>query len=302
MGLEALSNSRTGMRIALAIGRAVPRRAALSVVDFAARRVAANRDSETWRAARANQYVLSGCTLSGAALDEAAWRNVRSMARSLYDLYHALGRPSREWALLARDEVFDTFIERHRTEGPFVYVGIHLGNFDLAGRLLAHEGWRPQVLSVPNPHGGYEWQNEVRAQAGLEMTPVSLESLKHAARRLESGGSVFTGIDWPMPQPDKVQPRFFGHDAPLPLLHVRLAMRSRVPVIALAAPRMPDGRYRLVASDPIVMEGEKAVPEVLCANAERCLAPAERWISEYREQWAMPHVVWPDVVVPDNEV
>lgn len=286
--------------MALGVGRAVPKRAAKRVVGYVADRMAANPDTDVARSARANQYVVSGCTLQGEALAQAARENVRSIALSLYDLYHVIGKRDAEWALLDRDATFDGFVARMRDVGPCMYVGVHLGNFDLLGRLLAYEGWHPQVLSVPDPHGGYEWQNQMREEAGFEVTPVSLESLKEAARRLEAGGSVLTGIDWPMPEPDKVQPRFFGQPAPLPLLHVRLAMRSRVPVVVLTAPRTPDGRYRLVASDPIEMEPGKATPELLLTNAERCLAPAEKWIAEFPRQWAMPHVVWPDVPVPEE--
>ena len=131
-----------------------------------------------------------------------------------------------------------------------------------------------------------------------QVTPVSLESLKSAARRLEAGGSVLTGLDRPMDEPDKVQPRFFGRPAPMPLLHVRLAMRARVPVIAVAAPRTADGRYRLLTSDPIEMDIGPATPERLALNAERCLAPVEQWITASPEQWAMPHAVWSDVEPP----
>ncbi|MDO8881250.1 MAG: lysophospholipid acyltransferase family protein [Coriobacteriia bacterium] len=297
--LGSLSRSRTGMRIALGIGRALPRRAALPLVDLVAGRMASDAASALARAVRSNQYVVSGGTLVGAALHEAARENVRQMAGFLYDLYHVLGIAEAEDAIFIRDEAFEEFLERERTSGPYVYVGVHLGNFDLLGRVLGRSGWRMQVLSVPDPNGGYQWQNDMRDEVGFDVTPVSLESLRAAARRLEAGGSVLTGLDRPLPEPDKVRPRFFGHEAPLPLLHVRLAMRARVPVIAFTAPRMPDGRYRLLVSDPIPMEGDRVTPEALLANAERCLEPAERWIAEYPRQWAMPHAVWPDVRVPD---
>ncbi len=297
--LDSLSRTRTGMRMALGVARALPRRAAEAAVPFVARRMMADPASEISRGARSNQYVVSGGTLTGPALDEAARENVRNMGRFLYDLYHVLGNDAREEAIVVHDEAFAAFVERERTSGPFVYVGVHLGNFDLLGRALGRAGWRMQVLSVPDPNGGYQWQNDVRAEMGFEVTPVSLESLRSAARRLETGGSVLTGLDRPMDEPDKVQPRFFGHPSPLPLLHVRLAMRAGVSVIPFTAPRMPDGRYRLLTSDPIPMERGHATPELLLANAERCLEPAERWIAEYPRQWAMPHVVWPDIDVPD---
>jgi KDO2-lipid IV(A) lauroyltransferase len=286
------------MRMALGVGRALPKRAAGPIVSFAAGRMAAP-GSELLAAARSNQYVVSGGTLSGDALDAAARENVRQMAGFLYDLYHVLGDTKAEDAIFVRDETFDAFVDRERTGGPYMYVGVHLGNFDLIGRVLGRAGWNMQVLSVPEPNEGYRWQNDMRAQVGFEVTPVSLESLKVAARRLESGRSVLTGLDRPMPEPDKVRPRFFGHPAPLPLLHVRLAMRAKVPVIAFTAPRMPDGRYRLLASEPISLDLGRPTPEILLSNAERCLVPAERWIAEYPSQWAMPHVVWPDMPVPD---
>lgn len=296
--LESLSRSRTGMRLALAVARTLPSRAGHDLVASVAGRIAADTTSATTRAARVNQYVVSGGTLTGPALDAAVRANITSMARFLYDLYHVVRRPM-ERELVIRDDAWHAFIERERSEGPFVYTGVHLGDFDLVGRQLGFDGWRMQILSVPDPNAGYEWQNELRAEAGFDVTPVTIDSLKHAARGLAEGRSVLTGHDRPLFEPDKVQPRFFGHPAPLPLLHVRLAMRAKVPVIALCAPREEDERYRLLASDPIEMVSEKDDPDALRVNAERCLAAIEPWITARPEQWAMPHVVWPDVTVPE---
>jgi lauroyl/myristoyl acyltransferase len=156
-----------------------------------------------------------------------------------------------------------------------------------------------QLLSVADPTEGYQWQNDVRAEVGFEVTPVSMEALKRAARNLAEGRSVLSGLDRPLPRADKAMPTFFGHPSPLPLMHVRLAMRARVPVVVLSAPRAADGRYLLYASDPIEMLGDRPTPETLLANAERCLAPVERWIAESPSQWAMPHRAWPDLPVPD---
>jgi len=288
------------MKVAVGIGRAVPRRAAEPIIRFVGRRVVSNPDSPTVRASRLNQWMISGRTLQGEALDAAVLENMTMASRFLYDLYHVLGRQPAEAALVIRDENYVAFVEREMTGGgPFVYSGVHFGNFEIMGRVLGHHGWHMQTLSVAEPNPGYEWQNEMRAKAGYELTPVSIDSLKQALRRLEAGESVLTGHDRPLTEPDKVMPRFFGHPAQLPLLHVRLAMRARVPVVVCTSLREPDGRYRLLASDPIVMEGDKPTPEVLLANAERCLIPVEEWIRAHPSQWVMPHIVWPDLPIPD---
>lgn len=297
--LESLASSRIGMSMARGLGRAVPRVMADKVIALAASRFLADTDSDLVRASRVNQWVVAGGTLGGAALDAAVKANVLEMARLLYDLYHVLGDRAAEDASVVIDDVFTSFVERETSGGgPFVYVGAHLGNFDIVGRVLGFHGWHMQVLSVPEPSDAYRWQNELREQAGHTLTPVSLDALKSAARGLAEGRSVLTGLDRPLPEPDKALPRFFGRPAPLPLLHVRLAMRAQVPVVVVAAPRAADGRYRLVASDPIQMQPGRPTPELLAANAERCLEPVERWIAEAPELWAMPHVVWPDVEVP----
>ncbi len=296
--LESLAATGIGMRIARGVARALPQAAAGPVVRTIARRLSADPGSPLMRAVRVNQWVVSGRSLSGGALDDAVAANIDEMARLLYDFYHALGNATAERRLVAIDDVFAGVVERERTDGPFVYVGAHFGNFDLVGRMLGLHGWRMQVLSVADPNEGYRWQNDVREEAGFEVTPVTVEALKHAARGLAEGRSVLSGLDRPLLRPDKAQPLFFGHPSPLPLLHVRLAMRAQVPVIVLGAPRGDDGRYRLAASDPIEMEGDTLTAEAMRANAERCLAIVERWVRERPAQWAMPHSAWPDLPVP----
>lgn len=286
------------MRTAVAAARIIPRPLATRTLSFASTRVAHSRTSALAHAARVNQYVVSGGTVTGDALEAAVRENLRHMALFLYEFYRVLGNIPAEDAIVLRDDTFNAFVERERTEGPFVYVGIHHGNFDLVGRALGRAGWRMQTLSVPDPSGSYQWQNEVREQAGFEVTPVSAASLKEAARRLQAGRSVLTGADRPMPEPDKAEPSFFGHPAPLPLLHVRLAMRAGVPVVAMSGRRTPEGMYRLLASEPVPMIGGRPTPDVLRANAEAVLVEPERWLAETPEQWSMPHVVWPGVHVP----
>lgn len=292
------SIGRAGMRAAVTAARIVPGSLARGAAGAVAARIARSRTSDLARASRINQYVVSGRTLTGAALDAAVRENVRLMTLVLYDLYKVLGDEAAEDVLVVHDDDFHAFVERDRAEGPFVYVGAHMGNFDLVGRALGRAGWRMQVLSVADPSGSYQWQNEVREQAGFEVTPVSAGALRDAARRLEQGGSILTGCDRPLPGPDKVEPRFFGLPAPLPLLHVRLAMRAGVPVVPLTGRRMEDGRYRLVTADPVPMASGRPTPELLLANAEAVLAPVERWIAEAPAQWSMPHVVWPGVDPP----
>ncbi len=296
MSFESFSNSRAGIGLALGVSRATPPALGHAIARFGARRLAADRDSATARAIRGNQYVASGMTLSGTALDDAVRETLTMSGRFLYDMYHLPRRPEALLTKVAINDTFERFL-RDTPKGPHVFVGVHLGNFDLLGQSLGVKGWRAQVLSVADPNGGYQWQNEMREQTGLEMTPVTIEALKRAARRLAEGGSVLTGIDRPLPGTG-LKPRFFGHPAELPVLHVRLAMRAKAPVVVMCAPLRDDGLYELWASEPIEMPGSVKDDAAVLANAERALAFAEEIITREPRQWAMPHAVWPDIQAP----
>jgi lauroyl/myristoyl acyltransferase len=293
VGFESLSNSRFGIGLALGVSRATPPAVGHWLARTVASRLVKNAESPMIRAYRTNQWMASGRTLSGEDLDAAVRETIATSGRFLYDVYHL--REGKE-AVLRRVVVNDAFerLLRAPDGGPVVFAGVHSGNFDLMGWALSYSGLRAQTLSVPNPNGGYQWQNELREKAGMEITPVSVQALKQAARRLRDGGSVLTGPD--RPQPDVAEdhrPRFFGEPSNAPLLHVRLAMRARVPVIVLSSFLRPDGRYEVIASDPIPMESDDQI-----VNAERCLAFAEEIIRRAPTQWAMPHAVWPQIVAP----
>ncbi|MGB4593348.1 MAG: hypothetical protein WBI63_06195 [Coriobacteriia bacterium] len=291
MGFESFSNSRIGIGTAVAVSRVLPRSPASGLARVVAGRLAANSASPMVRAIRANQYVASGRTLDAVELDVAAREVLTNSGRYLYDLFSL--RPGKEaiMRLVHRDATFDRVLDEVRSRAH-VYASCHLGSFDIVGQSLGYNGWRAQVLSVPNPNGGYKAQNDIRELSGLEMTPVSMESLKAAARRLAEGGSVVTGLDRPIPDP-RIRPVFFKEPSALPLLHVRLAMQAKAPVVVVACPLCEDGTYQLLASDPIEMTGADQL-----ANATRVLAVAEEFITAHRLQWVMPHAVWPDVEAP----
>lgn len=292
MDLSSLSNSRFGTGLALGAGRLVPPRMGHAIARGIAGRVASRRDDAMVQAVRANQWMASRGSLTGEALDEAVRRMFENDARYLYDLYHVVDDADALMAMAEVDDFLETVTARDR-EGAFVYAALHLGNFDLMGRALAvARDWRPQLLTVAGPNGGYEQQNDMRGRYGFAVTPVSGASLKQALRSLAEGGSVLTGMDRPLPGAEP-GPRFFGRPAPLPLLHVRLAMHAKVPVVVLCAPQTERGTYCVRGSEPIEMRPGAGA---MLANAERLLVEAERLIERWPQQWAMPHAVWPDVV------
>ena len=220
----------------------------------------------------------------------------RHTARCLYDFYHNLDEPAAIQRMVRFSPEFERSEALIRQGGDGkLFVCPHLSNSDLVGQALGLRGLDIQVLSYPQPSGGYRWQNRIRRNAGLYMTPTSVSALRQAEEKLRAGGIVLTGLDRPI-SGSKYLPRFFGRPASLPVTHVRLALKVGIPITVIACQMQPDGSYCLLASDPIPMEPHADLMQETLQNAEALLRVVEGWIQRTPDQWAMFYPVWPEVI------
>lgn len=293
LDLDAFANSRLGLRVAAGIGRTAPPVLGAALASTAAHVLVAGPQRDMVRAVRSNQWVASGYTLTGDALDELARRTFEHMARSVYDVYHLQDQPRKLLARFATTPAADEWLDRGMRGEPVILAAGHLSNFELAGRALALRGVRAQVLSVPDPTDAYRQQNEERRDLGFDVTPISLAAIRSAEERLRTGGIVITGVDRPAPGV-KRRPRFFGRPSELPVLHARLALRTGAHLIAFVPNTREDGVYELDCLEVGVAPGHG--DEATLSTAEALLAVMERAIQAHPEQWAMPHAVWPEAI------
>ncbi len=295
MNLQQIANGPVGVGFTLFIGKHTPRFIANPLGRVLAAIISHNRHARAVRAVRLNQWIISGKTLSGKALDEAVHAVYRSQSTSLYDAYHYLDRPADTIKKVGFTPVFQKIFDKalEYKQGT-VFIAPHTASFDLAGLSLAARGLRFQVLSFPNPNGGYQWQNQLRRERGIEVTPFSMVALQQARQRLQAGGIVLTGLDRPL-EDSTYTPLFFGHPASLPVAHIRLALRTNSPLVVVACVRQPDGNYVLTASEPITAKPNSDPHIEIIENAQTVLSFAEDIIRQVPDQWAMFYPVWPDL-------
>jgi phosphatidylinositol dimannoside acyltransferase len=296
INLKRLNDSRFVLSLVSALGRRLPLRLGYAFADRAAARIASRQDSEMIRAVRANQWVVRGETMDREALDQAVLETLRSSARSIFDLHHYRQNPEATGRLVVMDPATQALIRRPEfdTRG-LMLVGLHLSSFDLVMQWLVGQGMKPLVLTIPNPQGGRRLEYEVRKNSGMNLVPASYAALRQALRHLQQGGIVMTGIDRPVPAP-RVRPRFFGRPAALPIHHISLAVKARVPVMIMLTTRQPDGKYHVLTSDPIEMDPHKDRTTEEVQNAEKVLGMAERFIRQAPQQWSISLPVWPEAL------
>ena len=282
-----------GIASVLWLGKILPPRIGYPFSEWLGRLISSRRGNRLVQSVRANQWVASGKKLNANQLDEITRRTFEHTADCLYDLYHNLTHPERILKMVTLNPKSQRILNERKTarNGTLILIP-HLSNFDLAGYALALYGFSLLVLSYPNPTGSYQWQNKFRREFGVEVLPLSLESMRIARGRLQNNGLVLTGLDRPM-ESSNHQPLFFGYPAPLPVTHVNLAARSGADFLVASCRSSARGKYVVECSDVIPFLPQRDKDQEYLPNAEYLLKEAERMIRHAPDQWSMFYPVWP---------
>jgi len=293
---RTIINSPFGLKLAYLIGRYTPDWLGCRIALFAADRIAARKGWKMIRAARCNQWVVNGEQLDGGALNKVVGENFRSIACSIFDLYHNIDNPASFIHIIEPDPIAIQLVQRPKfSDRGLVVAGIHMSNFDMAFQVGGLAGIKAIVLTLPELNAGYQKQSDMRVKNGLNIVQVSVGSLKGAVDHLKAGGMIITGID----RPDETylyRPKFFGRPAAIPIHHIFLALKSHVPIIVAAIHRQSDRKYHFLFSEPIEMQPHPDRNTEILLNAEMILQVAEGFIRRDPSQWAMTFPVWSEAM------
>jgi lauroyl/myristoyl acyltransferase len=169
-----------------------------------------------------------------------------------------------------------------------VFVTAHIGNWELAGRLLGTFGRRVHVVMAPEQdaaiaallHGAPDPAVRfVRRQSPL----VSVELVAGLRR----GDVVAFQVDRPTGERGDHRVPFFGAPATFPLGPFVLAGAAGVPVVAAFCVLGPRGQYRLCVEPPFAVARGGEV-----AGLERAVEILERYVAAYSTQWFNFFDVW----------
>jgi lauroyl/myristoyl acyltransferase len=289
-------NSSIGLNIAYMIGRYMPNWLGYRFAIFAADRISSRKDWKLVHATRCNQWVVHGGQVDGKALDNVVRENFRSTASSIFDLYHNIENPSAFLRIIEPHPTAIQLVQRPEfSRRGLILAGLHISNFDMVFQTSGLAGIKALVLTLPELNGGYQKQVDMRLKHGMQILQASVGNLKHCVDHLRAGGLVITGID----RPDdsyKYRPIFFGRPAALPIHHIFLALKARVPIIVGATIKRADGKYHFLFSEPVEMQPHPDRETEIIINAETILQVAEEFIRNDPCQWAMTFPVWPEAM------
>ena len=294
MSLVSIANSRWGPNAAMWLVRILPKRVTLWVVDRIAARIARQVDTEMVAALRSNQSVVQGLPEDHPKVRETVEAVLRNTMRSYISLFEIMAGGHETLAEYAKPdkEMLEQVDEILAQGRGLLFVGAHTIGLDHLLIYLGGLDYQTQVLAYPEVMPSYQAQNNLRRSFGLNLSPVSFQSLRRAITYLKEGGLVVTAAD--RPDESGVYLKFFGKRAWLPVGHVRLAIKTKAPIMVGVTYCIDGGPYRAKALGVIEPEQFEGRADAEEAMAQQVVDELEGFIRQHQDEWWMFHRVWPD--------
>jgi KDO2-lipid IV(A) lauroyltransferase len=235
-----------------------------------------------------------------AAFPELDDAGVRRIARAAYEHF---GRSSIETAILPRlgrnavlglfdgADDFDVVKEAMRRGRGLIFVGGHIGNWELAGAYVAARGVPVDAITrrMKNPLFD-RYLTETRSRLGMHVV-ADADAVRRTPRSLREGRAVAFMADQGVLGLASTFVPFFGRPAKTPRGAAVFALRLDVPVVFGAAVRQPSGLYHMVfESVPVESTGDR--DRDVDTIVARYTAVLERWVRKYPEQYFWHHRRW----------
>lgn len=274
--------------------RALPHRFTIWAADKLAARVAGQNHTALVTGLRSNQAVVQGLSQEDRRVHKTVEAVLRNTMHSYISLFEVMDRGHEGLGEIVKIdppilETMDSMISDAR---GLLYVGAHTIGLD---HLLVYFGgldYPSLVLAYPEVMPSYQAQNRLRRSFGLNLSPVSFQSLRDAIKHLRQGGLVVTAAD--RPDESGAHLEFFGKPAWLPIGHVRLAMKTLAPMMLGITYKASSDQYG--ARCLTILDPQEYIdrPNGEVEMAQRVLREFEEYIRQHPSDWWMFHQVWPE--------
>lgn len=166
---------------------------------------------------------------------------------------------------------------------------VHMGPWEAGGAWIAKRN--VPLTAVALSHAGpiEEFFISRRERSGYRTVPLG-QAARELLRAIKRGEMIVVAADRNF-SASGTWVEFFGRPALMPDGHIRIALRTGVPILPAFLVRTRDLRVRIIIEPPITLR--KGQDDVL-SGMRRCLEVTERYISQWPEQWMAFSRIWPE--------
>lgn len=253
-----------------------------------------------WRRGRANMIDnmarVLGAGASRLRTRTLARRALRNYAKYLVDFLRISNLTPQEITERVTFNQWAPFDEALAGGKGAIFVGLHMGNWDLGTGLLCLKGYAMNV--VVDTFSNQRLNDFVQGQRSrLGMKTIPRES---AARRvlqvLRRNEALGILMDRPSPAEAGVPVWFFGHQAFVPGGAATLALRTGARIVPTAMVRLANNRFLGLVDRCIALQPTGDDAEDVRALTQQVMESLEHWVRQYPDQWFMFRRMWPERV------
>jgi lauroyl/myristoyl acyltransferase len=181
-----------------------------------------------------------------------------------------------------------------------IIVTSHIGNFEVAAKVLAVRGIKMTILVEAFDSTPF-LRNiaKLRQGNGCDILPVGMRAIRESLQILRRGGTLTIVCDRNI-QGDGLKVKFFGEETSLPFGAVSLALRTGAAIVPLFSVRKPNNRFVIYIEPPLRLIDTGNHSQSVKANLERLVAVMERYIRQYPEQWVALEPIWRNKVAESH--
>lgn len=184
--------------------------------------------------------------------------------------------------------------DRLRDDGkPGIFIGGHIGNWELAGAVAAARGLPLAMIyrAANNPYVEKLYRRG-RADGAAELIPKGPAGARRILDVLKGGGHLALLVDQKMN--DGIAVPFFGRDAMTAPALAQFALKFRCPVVPARVERLKGAHFRITVLPPLEFAETGNRHADIQAAMTQVNALIEAWIRDRPEQWLWLHKRWPD--------
>jgi len=198
-------------------------------------------------------------------------------------------RVSKESIASSVDMSMFNVVEKEVKNGKgVIFLGAHIGNWELGGAILSMSGFPLRVVAMPHTNELIDrFFVRRRTTKGIGVT-TRAQATNELLGSLRRGGCIAILGDRNVIGPG-MEAAFFGSPALMPYGHVVLSLRTGAPIVPGCVVRESWSRFKFIIEEPIrPASGEGAFEETM----RRCVRVLEKYVKRFPDQWFTFEPIW----------